>query len=245
MAWNGTVTLILGASGGIGSALARRISAAGGTVIPAGRSPEKLASLSAELGQPAILADASFDGVERAVSEAAARFGRLDGLAVCIGSLLLKPAHLTTEAEYRATMAANLDVAFAAVRAAVKPMMERGGSIVLTSSAAARIGLANHEAIAAAKAGIIGLTLAAAASYAARRIRVNCVAPGLTETPLTARITSNETSRNASQSMHALGRLGRPADIASAMAWLLDPENDWVTGQVIGVDGGLATLRSR
>jgi NAD(P)-dependent dehydrogenase (short-subunit alcohol dehydrogenase family) len=245
MAWNGTVTLILGASGGIGSALARRITAAGGTVIPAGRSPEKLASLSAELGQPAILADASFDGVERAVSEAAARFGRLDGLAVCIGSLLLKPAHLTTEAEYRATMAANLDVAFAAVRAAVKPMMERGGSIVLTSSAAARIGLANHEAIAAAKAGIIGLTLAAAASYAARRIRVNCVAPGLTETPLTARITSNETSRNASQSMHALGRLGRPADIASAMAWLLDPENDWVTGQVIGVDGGLATLRPR
>jgi NAD(P)-dependent dehydrogenase (short-subunit alcohol dehydrogenase family) len=245
MAWNGTVTLILGASGGIGGALARRIFAAGGTVIPAGRSPEKLASLSAELGQSAILADASFDAVERAVGEAAARFGRLDGLAVCIGSLLLKPAHLTTEAEYRATMAANLDVAFAAVRAAVKPMMERGGSIVLASSAAARIGLANHEAIAAAKAGIIGLTLAAAASYAARRIRVNCVAPGLTETPLTARITSNESSRSASQSMHALGRLGRPEDIASAMAWLLDPENDWVTGQVIGVDGGLATLRPR
>jgi NAD(P)-dependent dehydrogenase (short-subunit alcohol dehydrogenase family) len=124
-------------------------------------------------------------------------------------------------------------------------MMNSGGAIVLVSSAAARVGLANHEAIAAAKAGIIGLTLAAAASYAARGIRVNCVAPGLTETPLTARITANEASRKASEAMHALGRIGRPEEIASAMAWLLDPENSWVTGQVIGVDGGLASVRPR
>jgi len=74
---------------------------------------------------------------------------------------------------------------------------------------------------------------------------VNCVAPGLTETPLTARITANEASRKASEAMHALGRIGRPEEIASAMAWLLDPENSWVTGQVIGVDGGLASVRPR
>jgi NAD(P)-dependent dehydrogenase (short-subunit alcohol dehydrogenase family) len=246
MSLDGTVTLILAATSGIGGALARRIRAAGGAVIPAGRNREKLASIAGELGETGIEFDsASFESVESAVQQAAARHGRLDGVALCSGSLLLKPAHLTTEAEYRATMAANIDAAFAAVRAAAKAMMNTGGSIVLVSSAAARIGLANHEAIAAAKGAIIGLTLSAAASYAARGIRVNCVAPGLTETPLTARITGNETSRKASEAMHALGRIGRPEDIASAMAWLLDPQNNWVTGQVIGVDGGLATVRPR
>ncbi len=246
MAFTGTVTLILAATSGIGTALARRIRGCGGKVIPAGRNAEKLAALGAELGEAGIGFDAaSFESVERAVQDAAARHGRLDGVALCSGSLLLKPAHLTTEAEYRAVMAANLDAAFATVRAAARAMMNTGGSIVLVSSAAARIGLGNHEAIAAAKAGIIGLTLAAAASYAPRGIRVNCVAPGLTETPLTARITGNEASRKASESMHALGRIGSPEDVASAMAWLLDPENAWVTGQVIGVDGGLGTVRTR
>lgn len=246
MAFTGTVTLILAATSGIGGALARRIRAGGGEVIPAGRDAAKLEAVSAELGQAGIAFDAaSFDSVERAVQEAAARHGRLDGVALCSGSLLLKPAHLTTETEYRAVLAANLDAAFATVRAAAKAMMNTGGAIVLVSSAAARAGLANHEAIAAAKAGIIGLTLSAAASYASRGIRVNCVAPGLTATPLAARITGNEASRKASEAMHPLGRIGRPEEIASAMAWLLDPENSWVTGQVIGVDGGLATVRPR
>lgn len=246
MAFEGTVTLVLAATSGIGSALARRLRASGGTVIPAGRNAEKLAAIATELGETGIAFDAAdFASVERAVQDAAARYGKLDGVALCSGSLLLKPAHLTTEAEYRATLAANLDAAFATVRAAAKVMSNSGGSIVLVSSAAARVGLANHEAIAAAKAGIEGLALAAAASYAPRGIRVNCVAPGLTETPLTARITGNETSRKASEAMHALGRIGRPEEIASAMAWLLDPENSWVTGQVIGVDGGLSRVRPR
>lgn len=115
---------------------------------------------------------------------------------------------------------------------------------MLCSSAAARIGLANHEAIAAAKAGVIGLTLAAAATYAPRNIRVNCVAPGLVDTTLTAKIMGNEAALKASIGMHALGRVGKPEHIASAIAWLLGPGNDWVTGQVWGVDGGLANVRS-
>ena len=110
----------------------------------------------------------------------------------------------------------------------------------------ARLGLTNHEAIAAAKAGVIGLTRAAAATYAYRDIRVNCVAPGLVETPLSERITSREAARKQSESLHALGRLGRPADVAEALHWLLDGERSgWVTGQAIGVDGGLGTVRAR
>jgi NAD(P)-dependent dehydrogenase (short-subunit alcohol dehydrogenase family) len=123
--------------------------------------------------------------------------------------------------------------------------MSGGGSVVLVSTAAARTGIANHEAIAAAKGGVQGLMLSAAATYAARGLRFNCVAPGLTRTPLTAKLTANDASEKASLAMHALGRLGEPEDIARAICWLLDPANDWVTGQVLGVDGGLANLRTR
>jgi NAD(P)-dependent dehydrogenase (short-subunit alcohol dehydrogenase family) len=124
-------------------------------------------------------------------------------------------------------------------------MQKTGGSIVLVSSAAARVGLANHEAIAAAKAGVAGLCLAAAASYAARGIRVNAVAPGLVRTPLTAGITGNELALKASTAMHPLGRIGEPEEVAEAIAWLLDAKQSWITGQILGVDGGLATLRGK
>jgi NAD(P)-dependent dehydrogenase (short-subunit alcohol dehydrogenase family) len=234
--------VIIGAAGGIGSALARRLKRGGASLVLMGRSMERLAPLASELGAETAVADAAQpDELERAV----ASLGSFHGIVNCAGSILLKPAHLTSEAEWRQTMEANLTTAYSTVRAGAKALMQGGGSIVLCSTAAARTGLANHEAVAAAKAGVIGLTLSAAATYAGRNIRVNCVAPGLTDTPLAARITSNEAALKASASMHALGRIGRPEEVASGIAWLLDPENSWVTGQVIGIDGGLGTLRAR
>ena len=238
--------VVLGATGGIGSTLARRLAAAGANLVLAARGRERLEQLAGELHATACPLDATrFDEVAACVKRAVEVHGRVDGVVNCAGSLLLKPAHSTSEAEWAETIAANLTTAFAALRAGAKEMFKTGGSIVLVSSAAARVGLANHEAIAAAKAGVIGLTLSAAATYAARGIRVNCVAPGLVDTPLTARITGNEASRNASIGMHPLGRIGNPADVASAIEWLLSPQQSWVTGQVLGVDGGLASLRGR
>jgi NAD(P)-dependent dehydrogenase (short-subunit alcohol dehydrogenase family) len=238
--------LIIGGTGGIGGATARSIVASGGRVFLAGRNADRLSALGAEIGMPSGSVDATdLDAVDACADTAAAALGGLDGIVCCAGSILLKPAHLTTAAEWAATIAVNLTSAFGCVRAAGRLMRESGGSVVLVSSAAARIGLANHEAIAAAKAGIIGLVRSAAATYARQRIRFNAVAPGLVRTPLASGIVSNELAEKASIGMHPLGRLGEPGDVARAIVFLLDPAQTWVTGQVLGVDGGLADLKTR
>jgi 3-oxoacyl-[acyl-carrier protein] reductase len=238
------VYLIIGASGGIGTALCEELRGRDAGLALAGRTSAPLEDLAERVGGSVHALDAtSLEQVERGVADVVAEHGRLDGIVNCAGSILLKPAHRTSADEWRATLAANLDTAFATVRAGAAAMLDGGGSIVLMSSAAARVGLANHEAIAAAKAGVTGLALSAAASYARRGIRVNVVAPGLVRTPLTERLTRSPASEKASIDMHALGRLGEPSDVARAIAWLLDPAQSWVTGQVLGVDGGLGVIR--
>jgi NAD(P)-dependent dehydrogenase (short-subunit alcohol dehydrogenase family) len=238
--------VIFGAYGGVGSALCSRLAKRGANLLLAGRDEARLAPLAAELGAQTFPVDATnLRQVESCIKHASELHGGVNGVANCVGSLLLKPAHLLTEEEWDATITTNLKSAFAVVRATTAAMAKQGGSIVLFSTAAVRIGLANHEAISAAKAGVEGLALAAAATYASKGIRVNCVAPGMTQTPLTAKLLQNEMTARASAGMHALGRIGEPNDIASAIEWLLDPEQSWVTGQVIAVDGGLSRIRSR
>jgi NAD(P)-dependent dehydrogenase (short-subunit alcohol dehydrogenase family) len=238
--------VVLGSTGGIGDALCARLRSINCNVLASGRDPDKLREQAALRGVRPFTADATDpEQVSACLADAQQAFGRIDGITNCVGSLLLKPAHLTTASEWQAAITTNLTSAFATVHAGAKALMATGGSIVLVSSVAARVGLANHEAIAAAKAGVIGLALAAAATYADRRIRINCVAPGMIRTPLTAKLTANETSLKASTAMHPLGRIGEPEEVAAAIAWLLDGEQSWVTGQVLGVDGGLSTLRSR
>ena len=188
--------LILGATGGIGASLSRRLAEAGSNVVLAGRDRARLARLATETGGTTAPLDAtSFDSVDAAFDAAVASHGRLDGVANCVGSLLLKPAHITSEQDWRSVIDVNLTSAFATVRAAGKRLARQGGaSIVLVSTAAVRIGLPNHEAIAAAKGGLEGLVRSAAATY--------------------------------------------------ARGGVLDPGNSWVTGQVLGVDGGLGAVRA-
>jgi 3-oxoacyl-[acyl-carrier protein] reductase len=238
--------VVLGASGGIGTAVCEQLAAAGSQVAVASRASDRLDDLADRLNAPKWVIDASEpESIETAVREAAEKFGRLDGVANCIGSVLLKAAHLTSYAEWDETLIANLTSAFAAVRSGVRAMRDSGGSIVLVSTAASLVGIANHEAIAAAKGGINSLVLSAAATYASKGIRVNAVAPGLVKTPMTRMIWERPRSAEASVAMHALGRLGEPDDVASAIRWLLDTGNSWVTGQVLGVDGGLGSVRPR
>jgi NAD(P)-dependent dehydrogenase (short-subunit alcohol dehydrogenase family) len=228
--------LVVAASSTIGSAITQTLKQQGFEVITTARNHETI--------NPDIVLDASdFD----AVDEVFKTHADLDGVVNCSGSLLLKSAHLTTKEQYEGVIKASLTTAFAVARAAGKHMTQsgKGGSVVLISSAAALGGFANHEAIAAAKAGIVGLTLSAAATYAGNGLRFNAIAPGLVETRLTSALTQHEASRKISESMHALGRLGTPQDVANAAFFLLDPRNSWITGQVLAVDGGLSRVHPK
>jgi len=245
--------IIFGASGGIGSALCKRLATAGADIMLVARDADKLEALKQELTSIssegtyiAHIADATkSQEVDAAFAAAQSTFGSISGVANLVGSIILKPAHTTTDDELEATLSINTKSAFYVLRAAAKAMMNTGGSIVLASTVAASIGLANHEAIATAKGAINGLTISAAATYAPKNIRVNAVAPGLVRTPLSSKITSSELALKASTAMHPLGRIGEPDDVAVAMAWLLHPGTTWVTGQIIGIDGGLGTVRAK
>lgn len=237
-----TTCLIIGARGGIGRALTQELHTSGWSLVLAGRSEGPLRDLARACNARWVRLDAQgFDAVD-------AVFQEHPGITAAVnlaGSILLRPAHLTSETDFEETVAQNLRTAFALARAAGRHMKSTGGSVVLMSSCAGAIGLANHEAIAAAKAGVEGLVRSAATTYASANIRFNAVAPGLVATPLAQRITDSEPALKASTAMHPLGRIGQPIDVARAIAFLLHPTNAWITGQTLGVDGGLATLKAR
>jgi NAD(P)-dependent dehydrogenase (short-subunit alcohol dehydrogenase family) len=241
------VAIVTGANGAIGAASARRLVEDGWRVGLIGRDESALEHLAAQLGAPAhvLVADPTdATALDAAVSGVIDRLGSPSGLVHAVGSTLLKPAHAIADADFDAVIAANLTSAFYALRAFVRAV-PRGssGSAVLFSSAATQIGLVNHEAIAAAKGGVDGLVTAAAATYAARGIRVNAVAPGLVRSRLTSRLVENEATLRASEAMHPLGRVGEAADIAGVVSFLLSPAAGWITGQHIAVDGGLSSIK--
>jgi len=237
---------ILGATGSIGSTLARRLVGAGRSVLLLARNRDKLASLSAELDQPSAVIDLKDSrALEELLQQQAGSCGGFASIINCIGSIFLKPAHATADEDFRNVLETNLFTAFATVRAGAEILRRDGGAILLFASAAAEIGIRNHEAIAAAKGGVSGLVRAAAAGYAQHNIRVNAISPGLVRTDMTRSMWENAVVAAASERMHALGRLGEPGHVASLAAWLLEPENDWITGQVIGVDGGLSRVLAK
>ncbi len=239
-----TRVLVIGAGGGMGRALVRTLVAGGFEVVGAGRDVARLDACDG-LADRRVCDARDLDAVDGLVADLAGDDAAppLRAIVNLAGCITLKPAHLLTAADWQETIAAKLTTAFACVRAAGKHL-KSGGSVVLVSTVAAGVGLPNHEAIAAAGAGVEGLARSAAATYAARGLRVNVVAPALVDTPMASRITGSERALEHSRRMHPLGRIGTPEDVAPVLAWLASDASGWVTGQVIGVDGGLGSLRT-
>jgi NAD(P)-dependent dehydrogenase (short-subunit alcohol dehydrogenase family) len=235
--------LIFGATGGIGEATARLLAARDTPLVLSARDPARLAVLAGSLGAEALPCDVLDDASLEATVAAATRGGTLGGLVFAVGSLDLSPLRRALPDQFAAAFAVNVTAAAQAVRHAQRALSASGGSVVLFSSVAASRGFRNHAVIGSAKAAVEGLARSLAAELAPK-VRVNCIAPSLTRTPLTAALTARPESADALAKMHPLGRLGEAADMAAAVAWLLAPESAFVTGQIIPVDGGRGSIVS-
>jgi NAD(P)-dependent dehydrogenase (short-subunit alcohol dehydrogenase family) len=236
--------LIFGGSGGVGFALARLLTRRGQAVHLAARDGGRLAACSHELGgSPWTSVDVIDTAAVAQVVAAAGRDG-LAGLAYCVGSIVLKPLKRTTEGDFLEAFCLNVLGAAVAVQAGESWLRRANGAVVLFSTVAAGTGFPNHAVIATAKAAIEGLTRSLAAELAPD-VRVNCIAPSLTRTPLAAPLTGNEAMSRSLAALHPIPRLGEADDLAAAAAFLLSSESSWITGQVLAVDGGRSTLRTK
>ncbi len=237
-------TVIFGAHGGIGEALARRLAAASRELVLVGRREETMAALGRELGAGHGVCDVLDPASIEAALERADAGDGLAGLAYCVGSIDLKPLKQATAEDFLQSFMLNCVGAALAVKAAAPALDRAGGSVVLFSTVAVSQGFPNHSIIAAAKGAVEGLMRSLAAELAPT-VRVNAVAPSLTRTPLAAQLTRSETMTRSVAGLHALPRLGEAQDMAAAAAYLLGEESAWVTGQVLHVDGGRSRLRTK
>ena len=241
----GRLALVTGGASGIGAATARRFSAEGAHVVVADRDEEGAQKLAADLGSEAVAVDvADVGAVRAAVAHVEAAFGPVDVLVNNAGGD--RPALFldTDEAAWDAVLAVNLKGVVACTHAVLGPMVtRRRGAIVNVASEAGRVGVVGGALYAAAKAGVIGLTKAVAREGARFHVRCNAVAPGPVDTPLLDGLRSDPLGARIRQGMidaTALGRCGRPDEIAAAIAFLASDDASYVTGHTLAVSGGLS-----
>lgn len=236
--------VIFGATGGMGSATARRLSAKGYGLHLVGRDQTKLAAFADELGATYTLGDVT-DGslFERVATEAG---DSVQGLVYAVGTLNLKRLNRLSIDDYTSDYQINAIGAVLAVQHLLPALKNNPSpaSVVLFTSVAAEQGFSSHASMSMAKGAVRGLTLALGAELAPK-IRVNAISPSLTDTPLAAGLLSNEKMAEAIGKMHAMERLGTAEDMAALCEFLLSAESGWITGQIIGVDGGRSTLRTK
>ena len=224
--------LLIGGSYGIGLAIAQELQNEN-NIFVASRTNESLAGLNVTH----ILFDASTDTLDTSKLPAI-----LDGLVYCPGSINLRPFRGLKPEAFEADLQINF-ISLVKVIQAVLPNLIAGeqSSIVLFSSVAASMGMPFHTSVAAAKGAIEGFAKALAAEYAPK-IRVNVIAPSLTDTPLADKFLNNETKQEKSAERHPLKRFGKPEDSAQMASFLLSDKSSWISGQIFHVDGGMSTL---
>jgi meso-butanediol dehydrogenase/(S,S)-butanediol dehydrogenase/diacetyl reductase len=219
------VIVVTGAASGIGAACVERCRAAGATVE--------------ELDAASGVDVSDKQAVAEAMNGIAGRHGRIDGLVNCAGIAFRAPVAEHDEERWEALMRVNVGGVFLASKYAI-PHMRRGASIVHMSSAVALTGVRNRAGYSATKGAIVALTRNMALDYAPRGIRVNCLCPGFTRTPLIGRLLDTPDGEAKLTALHPLGRLGEPEDIANAVAFLLSDQASWITGVALAVDGGFS-----
>ena len=232
--------LIFGATGSIGSSLAQQLKDSNQEAHLISRNEEELKSISEKLGFSYTVADVLEGGfIDKINSDLPET--NIKGLAYCIGSIDLKPLKRVTESDMNQCMKLNLYSAIEAIQGFQDDLKNNSGSIVLFSSVAAQKGFTNHTIIASAKAAIEGLTVTLAAELAPS-IRVNCIAPSLTDSKISQSMLKSEVVAEALAKAHPLKRLGEGNDSAALTKFLLTEESSWMTGQIIGMDGGRSNL---
>ena len=238
---------VTGASGAVGSALARRLAARGCRLALTARDPARLDMLAASLPVEALVLPGDLVDAATATAlleTAQAALGPITGFAHCVGSTLIRPLHLTSEADLETLFRLNYFSAFHALKAFVSAALKhkQPASAVLLGTLVAQAGFPNHEAVASAKAAVAALAMSTAASYAERGIRVNCVHPGLTRSALSARLTGTPEAMERNAKMNPMGLIGEGEDSAALIDFLLGDAARWITAQQIGVDGGQAVI---
>lgn len=226
--------LIIGASSGIGEATAHVLINKGFTVFSASRTTPSIAGIKHVTWDALNPDNTVFNELPDV----------LDGLIYCPGTINLKPFQRLSQDDFKNDFQVNVLGAVSVIQAALPKLKKSSSaSIILYSTVAVKIGMGFHASVASAKGAIEGLTRSLAAEFASNKIRVNCIAPSLTATPLAKNLLSSEEKVEASNKRHPIGRFGHAQDIANISTFLVSEEASWITGQILNVDGGMSAIK--
>jgi 3-oxoacyl-[acyl-carrier protein] reductase len=226
--------LIVGASSGIGLETAKLLLSKGYNIFSASRNQPDLPGIT----------HLTWDAQNPDATVFATLPEEIHGVVYCPGTINLKPFNRLSQDDFKNDFQINV-LGAVSVLQAVLPKLKKadGASVVLFSTVAAKIGMGFHASVSASKGAIEGLTLSLAAELSSNNIRVNCVAPSLTDTPLAKNLLSSEEKKEASNKRHPIGRFGTSTDIANITSFLISDESSWITGQILGVDGGMGSIK--
>lgn len=231
--------IIIGANDGIGGELTEQLLELGHHVVATARDASTITANSNHLETKSldVLEDSS-------ITKALSSYDEIAGLAYCVGSIDIAPFKAARDEKFIKSYELNVLGAIRALRTCEKALKKAKGSVVLFSTIAVQQGFTNHALISTAKGAVEGLTRSLAAEWAPH-IRVNCIAPSLSDTPLAKPLTSSEAMAKSIAAMHPIPRLGTAEDSASMAAFLLGPQSGWITGQIMHIDGGRSALSAK
>ena len=232
--------LIFGATGSIGSSLVEKLYNEKKDCHLVGRNEEELKKIAEKFNYSFSICDVlKIDFVKKLVDDLSNT--EILGIAYCVGSIDLKPLKLTKASDFVSSYVLNLVAVTDIIRSFQDNLKKNNGSVVLYSTVAAKKGFINHSIISSAKSGVEGLTVALAAELAPN-IRVNCIAPSLSKSKMAKNVIKNSKIEESLAKMHPLKRIGEGSDAASLSKFLLSTDSSWITGQIIGVDGGRSSI---